>query len=55
MERGKKAKVTLKFENAGTIDVEYPIAALGAAAPGLRLAAGEMMEGHGGMMQMDKK
>ncbi len=55
LERGKKAKVTLKFENAGTIDVEYPIAAIGAAAPGAPAGGGGMMEGHGGMMQMDKK
>lgn len=56
LEQGKMAKVILKFEHAGTIDVEYPIAAIGAAAPGSpALGEGTMMEGHGSMMQMDKK
>ena len=56
LQQGKMVKATLKFENAGTIDVEYPIAAIGAAAPGAPASgAGPMkMEGHGGMMQMDK-
>ena len=27
LEQGKTAKATLKFEHAGTIDVEFPIAA----------------------------
>jgi len=55
LQQGKTAKATLKFEHAGTIDVEYPIAAIGAAAPGAPAAEGGMkMEGHGGMMQMDK-
>ena len=55
LEQGKTAKATLKFEHAGTIDVEFPIAAIGAAAPGAPASRGGMkMEGHGGMMQMDK-
>ena len=55
LEQGKTAKATLKFEHAGTIDVEFPIAAIGAAAPGAPAGRGGMkMEGHGGMMQMDK-
>jgi copper(I)-binding protein len=55
LEPGKVVKATLKFENAGTINVEYPIAAIGAAAPGAPATGGGMkMEGHGGMMQMDK-
>jgi periplasmic copper chaperone A len=55
LEQGKTAKATLNFEHAGTIDVEYPIAAIGAAAPGAPTGGGGMkMEGHGGMMQMDK-
>ena len=52
--QGNMVKATLKFENAGTISVEYPIAAIGAAAPGAPAGGGTMMEGHGGMMQMDK-
>ena len=56
LEQGKTVKAALKFENAGTINVEYPIAAIGAAAPGAPAGGGGMMmEGHGGMMQMDKK
>jgi periplasmic copper chaperone A len=55
LEQGKTVKATLKFENAGTINVEFPIAAIGAAAPGSPAGGGGMMmEGHGGMMQMDK-
>jgi periplasmic copper chaperone A len=34
LEQGKMVKATLKFENGGTINVECPIAAIGAAAPG---------------------
>jgi periplasmic copper chaperone A len=54
LEQGNMVKATLKFEHAGTIDVEYPITALGAAAPGAPPSGGGMMEGHGGMMQMQK-
>jgi periplasmic copper chaperone A len=46
-------KATLKFENAGTVDVDYPVAAIGARLPGAS-TGGSMMEGHDGMMQMDK-
>jgi periplasmic copper chaperone A len=52
LQQGKTVKATLKFEKAGTVDVEYPIAAIGAAAPGMPAGGGAMMEGHGGMMQM---
>lgn len=52
LEQGKTVDVTLQFEKAGTVKVEFPITAIGAAAPG---AGGEnMMKDHGGMMQMDK-
>jgi periplasmic copper chaperone A len=55
LEQGNAVKTTLKFEQAGTVDVEYPIAAIGAAAPGVPAGGGTMMmEGHGGMMQMQK-
>jgi hypothetical protein len=53
LEQGNMVKATLKFEKAGTVEVEYPIMAIGAAAPGVP-AGGGMMEGHGGMMPMDK-
>ena len=55
LQQGKTVKVTLKFESAGTVDVECPIAAIGAAAPGMPAGGGGMMEGHGGMMQMSPK
>ena len=55
LQQGKMVKATLKFENAGTINVEYPVAAIGATAPGAPASGGGMkMEGHGGMKQMDK-
>ena len=47
LEAGQMVKATLKFDNAGAVDVDYPIAAIGAPAPGA--AAG------GGMMQMNKQ
>ena len=55
LQAGKTVKATLKFDKAGTVDVEYPIAAIGAAAPGVPAGGGTMMEGHGGMMQMSPK
>jgi copper(I)-binding protein len=55
LQQGKMVNATLKFENAGTINVEYPVAAIGAAAPGAPASEGGMkMEGHDGMKQMDK-
>jgi copper(I)-binding protein len=58
LEQGKTVKATLKFETAGTIDIDYPIAAIGAAAPGVPAGGGTMMMqgggGGGGMMQMNK-
>jgi periplasmic copper chaperone A len=55
LEQGKTVEATLKFEKAGTVAVEFPIAAIGAAAPGVPAGGGTMMMegGHGGM-QMDK-
>jgi copper(I)-binding protein len=52
---GKMVEATLQFEKAGTVKVEFPIAAIGASAPGTTSGGSMMMEGHGGMMQMDKK
>lgn len=55
LQKGNTVKATLKFDRAGTIEVVYPIAAIGAAAPGAAAGGGTMMmEGHGNMMQMDK-
>jgi copper(I)-binding protein len=57
LEKGQTVKVTLKFDHAGTVDVEYAVAGIGASAPGAAAGSGSMkMEGHGGgMMQMDKR
>jgi copper(I)-binding protein len=55
LEQGKTVKATLKFDKAGSIDVEYPILAVGATAPGTASGGGMKMQGSGGgMMQMDK-
>jgi periplasmic copper chaperone A len=52
LEQGQSVKATLKFEHAGTVEVEYPIAAIGAPAPGAAAGGGTMMQGSGGgMMQ----
>ena len=50
LEQGGTVKATLKFEHAGTIDVEYPVLAIGAPAPGAS-AGGSMMQESGGAMQ----
>jgi len=64
LEQGQTVKVTLKFDRAGTIDVDYPVLAIGAPAPDAS-ASGSMMQQSGGgihmqgpgggMMQMDKR
>jgi copper(I)-binding protein len=54
LEQGKIVEATLQFEKAGTVKIEFPVAAIGAAAPGTPSGDGHMMGGHGGMMQMDK-
>ncbi len=55
LEQGQNVKATLKFDHAGTVDVEYPIAGIGAPAPGVAdTGGGSMMMGgdHGGSMMM---
>jgi periplasmic copper chaperone A len=49
LEQGNTMKATLKFDNAGTVDVEYPIAAIGAPAPGAASGGGMNMQGGGTM------
>ena len=52
LEQGQTVKATLKFDKAGTVDVEYPVTAIGAPAPG-EAGGGMKMQGpSGGMMQM---
>jgi len=56
--QGQTVKVTLKFDHAGAVDVEYPIAGIGAPAPGVAAGGGTMMmqgggtQGSGGGMNM---
>jgi len=45
LEQGGTVTATLKFDNAGTLDVQYPIAAIGAAAPGVPPGGGTMQMG----------
>jgi len=53
LEAGSSMKATLKFDHAGTVDVEFPTAAIGAPAPGADAGGGSMMSGdHGGGMMM---
>jgi periplasmic copper chaperone A len=54
LEAGSSVKATLKFDHAGTVDVDYPVAAIGAPAPGAADAGGSMMMGgdHGSSMMM---
>jgi copper(I)-binding protein len=49
--QGQTVKATLKFDHAGTVDVDYPIAAIGAPAPGAAAGGGTMMmQGPAGAM-----
>ena len=50
LEQGGMVKATLKFDHAGTIDVEYPVLAIGAPAPDA--SAGGSMQDPGGAMHM---
>ena len=57
LEQGGTVKVELKFDKAGTVSVDYPIAAIGAAAPGGAASGGMNMQGgsmnpQGGGMNM---
>jgi copper(I)-binding protein len=66
LDAGTTMKATLKFDKAGTVDIDYPVAAIGAPAPGaasddsmkmnMQGSGGMMMQGSGGgMMQMNKQ
>jgi hypothetical protein len=55
LDKGKTVKITLKFDNAGSLEVGYPIEAIGAVGPdGSTGSSGVMKHEHGGTMQMDK-
>ena len=55
LEQGKTIGAALQFEKAGTVKVDFSVAAIGAPAPGTSTGGGMMMEHGGGMMQMDKR
>jgi copper(I)-binding protein len=46
LKQGEKVKGTLVFEKAGTIEVEYTVAAIGAAGPDGKPAGGGAMQNH---------
>ena len=50
LQQGKSVEAELKFEKAGTIKIEYPIAAIGAPAPGVAVGGSMNMQGPGGAM-----
>ena len=56
LQQGKTVEATLKADDGATVQVEFPIAAIGAPAPGTAGGGGMMMQGHGteknGTMQM---
>jgi hypothetical protein len=54
LEQGSAVEATLQFEKAGPVKIEFPILALGAAAPGANVGGGNMMQGGGMMQQLDK-
>lgn len=54
LQQGKTVEATLKVDNGATVQVEFPVAAIGAPAPGTS-AGGGMMMGGPNTMQMNKQ
>jgi periplasmic copper chaperone A len=52
LKKGDMVEATLQFDTAGSVKVMFPVAAIGANAPGGAAGGSGMMEDHGGMMQM---
>jgi periplasmic copper chaperone A len=52
--QGDTVEATLQFEKAGSVKVEFPVAAIGAATPGVTTGGDTMMMHGGGMMQSTK-
>jgi len=57
LETGRTVEAKLKFDHAGTVDVDYAITGIGAPAPGSAARSDHpggtmMMQGSGGTMQM---
>jgi periplasmic copper chaperone A len=55
LQQGKTVEATLQVDGGSTVQVEFPVAAIGAPAPGGSAGGGMMMGDHGGMMQMNKQ
>ena len=56
LETGGTFAATLQFEKAGTVKLEVPVLAMGAAAPGAGAGGGSMMmQGHDHMMMQPGK
>jgi periplasmic copper chaperone A len=53
LQQGKTVDATLKVDNGGAVQVEFPIAAIGAPAPGATASGGMKMQSPG-MMPMTK-
>jgi copper(I)-binding protein len=54
LQQGKTVEATLKTDTGASVQVEFPIAAIGAPAPGTSASDGMHMQGPG-MMQMNKQ
>ena len=52
---GKSLDATFKVEGGGTVQVEFPVAAIGAPAPGTAQGGQMNMPGHDMMMPMNKQ
>ena len=54
LQQGKTVEATMQVDGGASVQVAFPIAAIGAPAPGASAGGGMMMQGPG-MMQMNKK
>ena len=45
LQQGKTVEATLKIDDGGTVQVEFPVAAIGAPAPGATAGGGMKMQG----------
>ena len=53
LQQDKTVEATLQSDSGATVQVEFPIAGIGATVPGTESGGGTMMmQGHGGSMQM---
>jgi copper(I)-binding protein len=50
LQTGNAVEATLQFEKAGAVEIEMPVVAIGAAAPGVSTGGGAMMMQDGSKM-----